>query len=362
MSPICRICGNASHAPGATSCAICRAPLPKTSGYRARGAVAPSGAPALVTPGGRKYRLSTTSPTLIGSRGCAVTLSEPGVAPRHAQILPMGRGYGVEDLGGGTRVKGVPVTGRTPLQSGDAITVGAVDLVYQGPSCAKPSAPSRPVPPSRPSPAPARLPWRTAAPAAAKSRGVLADGEVVTVDPERQGRPPFDPGRALVILSVVLILLGLCGAAAFFSLAVCTALLIIGLGGAGCTLPLMFPMLLPALRPLFDWLRGEEHVSMLSFQVLDSRNGNPVDVTLIRQRGGAGNVRLGDKVRVQGSRQASGLVRAHTVQVYESGGHPADFTVDGMKPWPLWPGLLVLGLTAGSLLLVVLMLSAPAAG
>jgi len=132
MSPICSNCGNTNHAPGAVKCAICGAVLPRAPGPRAPAVVATPGVPVLVAPSGRQYRLSTMTPTLIGSRGCAITLSDPGIAPKHAQVSPSGGGYIVQDMGGGTRVNSVPVTGPTPLQPGDTITVGTVNLVYQG--------------------------------------------------------------------------------------------------------------------------------------------------------------------------------------------------------------------------------------
>jgi hypothetical protein len=56
-------------------------------------------------------------------------------------------------------------------------------------------------------------------------------------------------------------------------------------------------------------------------------------------------------VRVYGPVQrGSNVVRAHKIQVYESGGHPTHYTIHAMKPWPIWIGVLVLGATVAAIL------------
>lgn len=134
--------------------------------------------PMLVTSSGRRYRFSGSAETLIGSRGCAITLTDPGVAARHARILPSGSGFAIEDLGGGTKVNGRHVRGTHPLQPGDTIAVGKVRLTYQGPASASvpPSAAPSPSPPPTPAPRPPTTP----------------------VGP----RPPTGPARPAVILKV----------------------------------------------------------------------------------------------------------------------------------------------------------------
>jgi hypothetical protein len=345
MPVICSNCGNTNHASGARTCAICGAGLPVAARppvpAAARVGAPASAAPVLVTAAGRRYRLSGSGDTLIGSRGCAITLADPGVSPQHARIFPSGGGFAIEDLGGGTMVNGAPVTGPTALRPGDTVTVGATDLVYQG-GAAPVQPPFPPVMPPTPQPRPPAPP---PAPVVLSKRGVLVGGEVRTVDPERQDKPPFDTGRALVILSMVMVMLQLCAVAAAFSLAIWIVLLIVGLGSVGCLLPTMLPLVLSALSPLLSSLGGRQAVSILNFQVLDTLSGMPVDVMLIRKQGSGGNVRLGDKVQVWGRRQAgTGLIRAYRVEVYESGGHPANFGLEGEKPLPIWIGLLTLGL------------------
>jgi len=365
VASICSKCGNTSNPPGARNCSVCGALL------SAGGVPTPA---MLVSPGGRRYRLSPGGETLIGSQGCAILLSEPGVAPKHGRILPSGRGYAIESLGGSVKVNGMPITNPAPLQPGDTVTIGMAQLVYQGTAALPPARPAPVVapppkvvlPPVMPPPAavvpatpaavaakppkPVKTPPKAAIAVASPTRGVLADGEVVIADPERQDAPPFDAGRVLVMLSVVLVILGALVVGIAASAAIWIILLIFGLGSVGCMLPMMFPLVFAAFRPLLGWLGGRQTVSILNFQVLDSVSGMPVDIMLIRKRGGGGNVRLGDKVRVWGKRQANtGLIHAHKVNVYESGGHPANFGLEGHRPWPLWVGLLVLGLTVAAL-------------
>ena len=175
------------------------------------------------------------------------------------------------------------------------------------------------------------------------------DGRVTVVDPERQEKPPFDPARAMVMLSIVCLLLGMFAAGAVFSLALWIALLIVGIGGLGCLFPVLLGPLYLIFGPIINWIRGERSVLVLNFQVLDNQTGAPVDVILYRKPGG-GNVRLGDMVRVRGEVQrGSNVVRAHKVQVYESGGHSTSYTIQAMKPWPVWIGLLVLGVALAAM-------------
>ncbi len=179
--------------------------------------------------------------------------------------------------------------------------------------------------------------------------GPVVDGRVTVVDQERQEKPPFDPARAMVMLSVVCLLLGMFAAGAVVSLALWIALLIVGIGGLGCLFPVLLGPLYLIFGPIINWIRGERTVLVLNFQVLDNQTGAPVDVILYRKPGG-GNVRLGDMVRVRGKVQrGSNVVRAHKVHVYESGGHPTDYMIKGMKPWPIWVGILVLGVALAAI-------------
>jgi len=169
MAPTCHKCGNTKHIPGAQYCIVCGAALPAGPPPAPAGpAPAPAGlpraptspSPMLVVSGsGRRYRMNPQSETLIGSRGCAIMLSDPRIAPQHARVSPSGGGFVIEDLGGGTQVNGLPIGGPIALKPNDAIGLGAVTLVYQGPTTFAGVAPQPPaaVQPHQPQP-PAVIP------------------------------------------------------------------------------------------------------------------------------------------------------------------------------------------------------------
>lgn len=164
MPITCSNCGNTKHLPGARNCAVCGALLPAPvvpSPHKAAVPAVPI--PMLVTQAGRRYRLSATGETLIGSRGCAITLAEPGVLPQHARIFPSGGGFSVEDIGGGIKVNGQIISAAHALRPGDIIAVGVANLVYQGPLSSSGAVVSH-VPAPPPGPAVARPAMVPAAP------------------------------------------------------------------------------------------------------------------------------------------------------------------------------------------------------
>lgn len=149
----------------------------------------------------------------------------------------------------------------------------------------------------------------------------------------------------MVMLSVLVFLIAGFAIGAAFSLALWIALLIVGIGSLGCLFPVLMAPIYFIIGPIIRWIRGEQSILVLNFQVLDNLSGGPVDVVLYRKPGG-GNVRLGDRVRAYGNVQrGSNIIHAQKVQVYESGGHPTDYAIEAMRPWPIWIGLLVLGVT-----------------
>lgn len=176
-------------------------------------------------------------------------------------------------------------------------------------------------------------------------RGPFVEGRVSVVDPERQEKTPFDPARAMVMLSFVFVIAGLFLGFAAAGMAIGIVLLVfgVGIGLLGCLASLILLPLKMLLAPIVNFIRGEPTVMVLNIQVFDSATGAPLDVLLYRKAGG-GNVRLGDMVQIYGSMQRSShVIRAHRIQVIESGGRPTNYKIDALKPWPIWIGLLVLG-------------------
>jgi Protein of unknown function (DUF3662)/FHA domain len=89
------------------------------------------GAGTLVLPSGDRITLSE-KPVLIGRLpDCEVTLADPNVSRRHAEVRPFGAGFLVVDLGStnGTKVNGTTVS-EHQLQDGDSITVGATRIRF----------------------------------------------------------------------------------------------------------------------------------------------------------------------------------------------------------------------------------------
>jgi hypothetical protein len=177
-------------------------------------------------------------------------------------------------------------------------------------------------------------------------------GKVSVVDQERQEKAPFDPARAMVMLAFIAVLLGLFigFAAAGLTLGILLLILGVGVGLLGCLFSILLMPLQLILGPIINAIRGERTVMVLNFQVLDNRTAAPVDVLLYRKPGGA-NVRIGDVVQVHGSIQrGNNVVRAGRIHVIESAGRPTNYKIDALKPWPIWIGLLILGLAvAGAL-------------
>ena len=184
------------------------------------------------------------------------------------------------------------------------------------------------------------------------SSGPVVEGRVNVVDPERQEKAPFDPARAMVMLSFIFVIVGLLLGFAAAGMAIGIVLLIlgVGIGLLGCLASLILLPLKMLLAPLINVIRGDPMVMVLNFQVLDSATGAPVDVLLYRKPG-SGNVRLGDVVQVHGTVQrSSNVIRARRIQVTESGGRPSNYRVEALRPWPIWIGLLILALAAAGAL------------
>jgi hypothetical protein len=91
------------------------------------------GAGTLVLPSGDRLNLGER-PVVIGRLPeCEITLSDPNVSRRHAEVHPAGTGFAVTDLGStnGTKVNGVGVPGEQLLREGDVISVGATRIRFE---------------------------------------------------------------------------------------------------------------------------------------------------------------------------------------------------------------------------------------
>jgi hypothetical protein len=86
---------------------------------------------ALVLPGGQRVVLGEYLLTVGRLPECTITLGDPNVSRRHAEIRPSGAGYRLIDLGStnGTLVNGQRVH-EHQLRDGDVITFGATSITF----------------------------------------------------------------------------------------------------------------------------------------------------------------------------------------------------------------------------------------
>ena len=97
--------------------------------HEGRGGV---GAGTLVLPSGERVALAE-KPVAVGRLPeCDITLADPNVSRRHAEVRPFGVGFLVADLGStnGTRVNGTRIS-EQQLNDGDTITVGATRIRFE---------------------------------------------------------------------------------------------------------------------------------------------------------------------------------------------------------------------------------------
>ncbi|MFN8222848.1 MAG: DUF3662 and FHA domain-containing protein [Gaiellales bacterium] len=87
---------------------------------------------ATVSIGGRQIALNGTRVLIGRSSDCAIRLEDGNVSRRHCELVGDGVGWSLVDLGStnGTELNG-RVVDRAPLTSGDRITVGGTDLVFE---------------------------------------------------------------------------------------------------------------------------------------------------------------------------------------------------------------------------------------
>ncbi|WP_187369233.1 FhaA domain-containing protein [Baekduia soli] len=88
---------------------------------------------AVVVADGKRLVVPSSGALLGRSRECDIVLDDSNVSRRHAQISPSGPGWLIQDLGStnGVRVNGRRVDGPHPLESGDRVELGTVDIGFE---------------------------------------------------------------------------------------------------------------------------------------------------------------------------------------------------------------------------------------
>jgi hypothetical protein len=88
---------------------------------------------ALLVVSGRRVVVPPRGAVLGRSRECDVVLDDSSVSRRHAQLLPQGEDWTLEDMGStnGVRVNGSPVRAPRVLRSGDRIELGSTEMRFE---------------------------------------------------------------------------------------------------------------------------------------------------------------------------------------------------------------------------------------
>jgi hypothetical protein len=88
---------------------------------------------AIVVLGGKRLVVPPGGATIGRSRDCDIVIDDSNVSRRHAEISPSGQSWLIQDLGStnGVRVNGRQVQGPHPLESGDRLELGTVDVRFE---------------------------------------------------------------------------------------------------------------------------------------------------------------------------------------------------------------------------------------
>jgi hypothetical protein len=89
---------------------------------------------AVVVHGGKRLVVPPGGALIGRSRDCDIVLDDTNVSRRHAEISPSGgQGWLIKDLGStnGVRVNGRTVDGPHPLEGGDRVELGTVDVRFE---------------------------------------------------------------------------------------------------------------------------------------------------------------------------------------------------------------------------------------
>jgi Protein of unknown function (DUF3662)/FHA domain len=88
---------------------------------------------AIVVLGGKRLVVPPGGALIGRSRECDIVIDDSNVSRRHAEISPSGQSWLIQDLGStnGVRVNGRHVDGPHPLETGDRVELGTVDVGFE---------------------------------------------------------------------------------------------------------------------------------------------------------------------------------------------------------------------------------------
>jgi hypothetical protein len=137
----------------------------------------------------------------IGREDCDITIADPEISRRQAQLHREGDAVVIEDLGStnGTFVNGERISGARRLEDGDEVRFGETVWRLQKAAAATPVAREIPTPPAAPEPPAEPEPSTEPQPALADRRGDvpppdLQPSVIRRVVPPTSAPAPFDPG------------------------------------------------------------------------------------------------------------------------------------------------------------------------
>ncbi len=88
---------------------------------------------AIVRAAGKRMVVAPGGAVLGRSRDCDIVLADSNVSRRHAEIRPSGQGWLIQDLGStnGVRVNGRAINGPHPLEPGDSVELGTIEIGFE---------------------------------------------------------------------------------------------------------------------------------------------------------------------------------------------------------------------------------------
>lgn len=356
MSKRCLNCGF-DNRDTAGFCAQCQMAFPVAPFYVPSAQALPTSANVAVPPanlvGTRQQFALAGGPALIGrSSGCQIVLSDSSVSGNHAEIVWDGAQYVLRDLAStnGTWLNGQRITNATPLFSGAQVFFGTVGFTFEiaGTTRAAPTFYTS----GTQAISPQQMRHQISKGVAAATRGTSnsrgqpqVSGKILSEPLERQEQPPSDPARALVMLAVVLLFMGmLCS---FIATLVTVGILLLLCGGAALLfiVPFLWMPIQMAFGGVMNKIRNEKPVNAVTFQVQDDATGLVFDVGFIRAASqGGGGLHMGDMVEVWGRLRGGNQIQANRIRIFESHGISTSVMVPIFKGWPLAVGFLAVGL------------------